>query len=128
MTKILIALLLFSVGSSWATTKNFVCTPADAGTQIVYGGKLFSVSVDSTCIRLLNLENKTKEWSWKVSLTNTLGDLEGSRQFCTKKDDGYIGNPAVWKMSAMKLITFNISTDNLGTNHNTFNCLVYPAK
>ena len=128
MKKILISLFLFSVTSSWATTKNFVCTPADAGTQIVYGGKLFSVSVDSTCIRLLNLENKTKEWSWKVSLTNSLGDLEGSRQFCTKKDDGYIGNPAVWKMSAMKLITFNISTDNLGSNHNTFNCQVNPVK
>jgi hypothetical protein len=124
MKKILISLLLFSVSSAWATKKNFVCTPADAGTQIVYGGKLFSVSVDSTCIRLLNLENKTKEWSWKVSLTNSLGDLEGSRQFCNKKDDGYIGNPAVWKMSAMKLITFNVSTDNLGSSANTFNCQV----
>lgn len=127
MTKILIALLLFSANYCWAAKKNFVCTPADAGTQIVYGGKLFSVSVDSTCITLLNLENKTKEWSWKVSLTNSLGDLEGSRQFCNKKDDGYIGNPAVWKMSAMKLITFNISTDNFGTNHNTFNCQVNVA-
>jgi hypothetical protein len=127
MTKILIALFLFSANYCWAAKKVFVCTPADAGTQIVYGGKLFSVSVDSTCIRLLNLENKTKEWSWKVSLTNSLGDLEGSRQFCTKKDDGYIGNPAVWKMSAMKLITFNVSTENLSSSANTFNCQVNAA-
>ena len=62
MKKIIISLLLFSVNSAWASKKNFVCTPADAGTQITYGGKLFSVSVDSTCIRLLNLEDKTKDW------------------------------------------------------------------
>jgi hypothetical protein len=128
MKKILISLLLFAVSCAWATKKVFVCTPADAGTQIMYGGKLFSVSVESTCIRLLNLEDKTKDWSWKVSLANSLGDLEGSRQFCTKKDDGYIGNPAVWKMSEMKLITFNVSTGSLGSSANTFNCQVNPAK
>ena len=87
MKKILISLLLFSVSSAWAAKKNFVCTPADAGTQIMYGGKLFSVSVESTCIRLLNLEDKTKDWSWKVSLTNSLGDLEGSQGFAIQMSE-----------------------------------------
>ncbi len=128
MKKLLISILLFSVNSAWATKKVFVCTPADAPTQIAYGGKLFSVSVDSACIKLLNLEDKTKDWSWKVSLTNSLGDLEGSRHYCTKKDDGLIGNPAIWKMSEMKLITFNTSTNYLGYNNNTFNCQVNAAK
>ena len=128
MKKILISLLLFSVSCAWATKKVFVCTPADIPTQIMYGGKLFSLSVDSACIKLLNLEDKSRDWSWKVSLTNSLGDLEGSRHFCTKKDDGLIGNPAVWKMSELKLITFNTSTNNSGFSASTFNCQVNPAK
>ena len=128
MKKFLISLLLFSASYSWASKQVFVCTPADAPTQIAYGGKLFSVSIDSACIKLLNLEDKTKDWSWKVSLTNSLGDLEGSRHYCTKKDDGLIGNPAIWKMSEMKLITFNTSTNYLGYNNNTFNCQVNAVK
>ena len=128
MIKILISICLFSSNCAWATKKVFVCTPADAITQITYGGKLFSVSIDSTCIKLLNLEDKTKDWSWKVSLTNSLGDLEGSRRFCTKKDDGLIGNPAIWKMSEMKLIAFSIPENNFGQSFNIFNCQVVAAK
>ena len=113
MKKILISLLLCSVSCAWATKKVFVCTPADIPTQIMYGGKLFSISVDSTCIKLLNLEDKKMDWSWKVNLTNSLGDLEGSRHNCTKKDDGWIGNPAIWRMSEMKFIAFKRVSDFL---------------
>jgi len=88
----------------------------------------FSISVDSTCIKLLNLEDKKMDWSWKVNLTNSLGDLEGSRHNCTKKDDGWIGNPAIWKMSEMKFIAFNTSTNNSGFSASTFSCQVNPAK
>lgn len=127
MKYLLVFLMLVNL-PAWATKKVFVCTPADAITQITYGGKLFSVSIDSTCIKLLNLEDKTKDWSWKVSLTNSLGDLEGSRRFCTKKDDGLIGNPAIWKMSEMKLIAFSIPENNFGQSFNIFNCQVVATK
>lgn len=128
MKKILISLLLFSTSYVGAANKVFVCTPADAPTQIMYGGKIFSVSVNSSCIKLLNLEDKLKDWSWKVSLTSSLGDLEGSRHNCTKNDDGWIGNPAIWRMSEMKLIVFNTAANNFGFTASTFNCQVNAAK
>lgn len=128
MKKILLTILLFSISSAWATKKIYVCTAADTPTQIMYRGKLFSVSVDSTCIKLLNLEDKKLDWSWKVSLKNTRGDLEGSRHDCTKNDDGWIGNPVIWRETEMKLIAFNSMANNAGFSSSTFNCQENAAK
>jgi hypothetical protein len=128
MKKIFISILIFSSSYSWASKQVFVCTAADKPTQIMYRGKLFSVSVDSTCIKLLNLEDKKLDWSWKVSLKNSLGDLEGSRHDCSKNDEGWIGNPVIWRSSELKLIAFNSATNNFGFSASSFNCQINAAK
>ena len=109
-----------------AHSKSYVCTPADAQTQLTYMGKLFSLSIDSRCMKLRSLEDKTRSWHWKVTLTNTLGDAEGSRHFCDQKDDGFIGSPAIWRMSAKKLYIFQ--TQGLtGPDVLTFECQANPT-
>ncbi len=128
MKKILLTIILFSINSAWAEKKIYVCTAADTPTQIMYRGKLFSVSVEPTCIKLLNLEDKKLDWSWRVNLKNSLGDLEGSRHDCSKNDEGWIGNPAIWRLSEMKLIAFNAATKNYGFSASTFNCQINENK
>jgi hypothetical protein len=55
-----------------------------------------------------------------------LGDVEGSRHFCDQKDDGLIGNPAVWRKSSKKLIVFQ-SDGPTGADVMSFDCQVNPV-
>lgn len=103
---ITLMLLTISLASIGAEKREFVCIADDRFTSEEFSGKQFSLTVSSTCINLINLRNKKKDWSWKVSLKNSLGDVEGSRHFCDKPDDGLIGAPAIFRMSKMKFIVF----------------------
>ncbi len=85
----------------------YMCTPDDAATQITFRGKAFAISITDTCINLRSLENKSNDWSWRVTLKNSLGDKEGARQFCDKPDDGWIGYPALWRQDKLKFIAFD---------------------
>ena len=117
-------LLMFSCVTAHA--ESYVCTPSDAKTQITYLGKLFSITIDSKCIKLRSLQHKSDSWHWKVTLTNSLGDVEGSRHFCDQKDAGWIGNPAVWRKSSKKLIVFQ-SDGPTGADVMSFDCQVNPV-
>jgi hypothetical protein len=122
MKRILFPLLLLTSSCVLAEQQVYVCTPDNAATQIAFLGKLFSVTVTPNCIKLVNLENKSKDWTWKIKLTNSLGDAEGSRQYCDKQDDGLIGNPAVWYGTDKKLITLAASFRG-GPQIHSFSCV-----
>ena len=97
----------------------YVCTPDDAATQLAFRGKAFKVSIGEDCISLYNLEDITRNWSWKVLLSDSLGNKEGSRHICDKKDSGWIGSPAIWRQSELKLTAFSEKRFP-----NSFTCLV----
>jgi len=117
-------ILIFFCISSYGQT--YVCTPSDSKTQLTYLGKLFLLTIDTKCIKLRSLQHKSDSWHWKVTLTNSLGDVEGSRHFCDQKDDGWIGNPAVWRKSSKKLIVFQ-SDGPTGADVMSFDCQVNPV-
>ncbi len=104
---LLIALLLSPLVSSATKSLEYVCTPDDAATQLTYTSKAFRVDVSDDCISLQSLEDKSRSWSWKVFIRDSLGNKEGSRHFCDKTDSGWLGNPAIWRQDDRKLITFN---------------------
>ena len=103
----LVAIALFPLVANAFKTSEYLCTANDVATQIAYQGKAFKVTISGDCINLINLDDKTMEWSWRVSLRNSLGDIEASRKFCNKEDDGLIGSPAIWRHNSRVFTTFN---------------------
>lgn len=120
---LLLAFAFFPLISTASKKSEYVCTPDDAATQIAFGAKSFAVSITENCINLRSLEDKTRDWSWKVTLRNSLGDKEGGRQFCNRPDDGFIGYPAVWRQDKLKLIAFDPSR-----SPNSFTCYEFNQK
>jgi hypothetical protein len=106
----LLALMLFFSSQAIAEAKNqYVCTPQDLKTATYYGGILFSLTVDNQCINLVSLKEKDQYWTWKISIKNSFGDAEGSRHYCTRKDEGMLGNPAIWERNKKTFSTFELS-------------------
>lgn len=118
-------IILFTCVSANAQT--YVCTPTNAKTQSVFQAKLFSLSIDPKCIKLVSLADKSRNWDWKVTLTNSVGDVEGSKQFCDQPDAGLIGFPAVWRMSSKKLFAFQTQGPT-GPDVLSFDCQDNPAR
>ena len=112
MKKIVIIFLMLSLNFDYAFSqveskeKNFVCIADNKFTSDEFRGKQFSLNLSSNCIKLVNLRNKNESWNWKIILKNSLGDVEGSRHFCDKSDDGLIGGPAIFRMTKRKFIVF----------------------
>lgn len=119
--KFSIVIVLLSPFAAFASKPlEYVCTPDDAATQLAFLGKAFKVSVSEDCISLYNLEDINRSWSWKVFSRDSMGNKEGSRHFCDKKDSGWIGSPAIWRQSELRLTAF--SEKRLP---NSFTCLVF---
>lgn len=106
--KFIISLMLFatSLSSISAQERKFVCIADNKFTLDEFRGEQFSLNLSSNCIKLVNLRNKNDNWNWKINLKNSLGDVEASRHFCDKSDNGLIGGPAIFRMSKMKFIVF----------------------
>jgi len=99
------ALACFSVVSTGAESpKRFVCSPLNAQTQIAHGGTIFRLDITDDCLTLTNLRDRSLTWAWKVTLKGSFGDLEATRKFCDRPDDGLVGSPAVWRQRSGKLI------------------------
>jgi len=113
-------LLLLTISNHVFSQNNaavgFYCTADDYQTASSFRGKLFYFTTDGNCMRLKNTETKDT-WSWKINLKNSLGDTEGSRNSCNKNDDGWVGNPAIWKSQDRKLVSMDM---NLGKT--SFSC------
>lgn len=104
---LLLLFAFFPLPSSASKSLEYMCTPDDAATQLTYGSRAFAVKITDDCINLRSLEDTERDWSWKVTIKNPLGDKEGTRLFCNKPDDGWVGYPAVWMQGELKLITFD---------------------
>ena len=123
MKKLKKILLILAIPLSCFAAKpvEHVCRPADDVTsRFYYGGQAFKLKVSDDCLLLTSLEAKDQYWSWKVYSSNSFGDKEGVRKFCSKADDGYIGNPAIWREGKMQLISF----DESGATYR-FNCHLF---
>jgi hypothetical protein len=103
----LLTILSKSVLGDSLNKADYYCTADDYQTVSTFRGKLFYFTLDSNCMKLKNTETKDT-WSWKINLKNSLGDTEGSRNLCDKNDDGWVGNPAIWKSQDRKLISMDM--------------------
>lgn len=99
--------------------KKYVCTPADAQTEIGFQGKLFSLRVTNKCLNLARLERKAT-WSWRVHTYNITG-AEGVRATdCNDLNTVSVGEPAVWLESEKVLIHYS------SLPKSTFKCEIAP--
>lgn len=103
----LIAILSKSVFGESLNKVGYYCIADDYQTTATFQGRLFYFTLDANCMKLKNTENKDT-WSWKINVNNSLGDSEGSRNSCKEADDGWIGNPAIWKSQDRKLISMDM--------------------
>ena len=97
---------LLGLISSASHAQSYLCTPSEFRAEVTFGIGIFNLIVEPECLRLSSLTDKTRSWSWKISVKNNLGDAEGSRNFCDGADAGLIGNPAVWRMPTKQFIVF----------------------
>lgn len=93
---------ILAVNVAVASTQSYVCSPLDAQTQLAHGGTAFKLTLSANCMTLINLKDRSKEWTWKVSVRGSFGDLEGVRKSCDLPDDGLVGSPAVWRHESGK--------------------------
>jgi hypothetical protein len=103
---------MLAVNVAVASTQSYVCSPLDAQTQVAHGGTAFKLTLSADCMTLINLKDRSMEWTWKVSVRGSFGDLEGVRKFCDRPDDGMLGSPAVWRQERGRFTIFDESRDS----------------
>lgn len=97
---------LFGLIGSISYAQSFLCVPSEFRTEVTFGVGIFNLIIEPECLRFNSLTDKTKSWTWRISVKNSLGDAEGSRNFCDGVDAGLVGNPAVWRMPTKQFIVF----------------------
>jgi len=103
---------ILAVNVAVASTQSYVCSPLDAQTQLAHGGKAFKLTLSTDCMTLLSLKDRSKDWTWKVTVRGSFGDLEGARKSCDLPDDGIVGSPAVWRQESGRFTIFDELRDS----------------